>query len=100
MSTQGLNPMKTRRFSDAEIEAILHEAESRPVGDVCRAHKITGRQFYQWKVERAARGSSSTSDLQSLEEQNERLRKLLAATLEERSVLRSAVAALDPRGKG
>lgn len=42
--------MKTSRFSDAQIIAILKQAESgSPVPELCREHGISSATFYKWR---------------------------------------------------
>ncbi len=43
--------MKRSRFSEAQIVAVLKEAEvGRPVAEVCRKHGISDANYYNWKA--------------------------------------------------
>ena len=43
--------MKTSRYTEAQIIAILREEEAgSPTADVCRRHGISGATFYKWKA--------------------------------------------------
>ena len=47
--------MKTSRFSDAQIIAILKQAESgSPVPELCREHGISSATFYKWRSKSVA----------------------------------------------
>jgi putative transposase len=44
-------PMKTSRFTDAQIMAILKQAEDGiPVAELCREHGMSDASFYKWRA--------------------------------------------------
>jgi putative transposase len=71
--------MKGTRYSEEQIVRILKEVErGKPVADVCREHGVSEQSVYRW---RAKYGDLEVSDLQrlkQLEEENRRLKKLVA----------------------
>lgn len=71
--------MKKKRFSEERIVGILKEAEgSQTVGAVCRAHGISEGTFYRWQKGYSGMGVPEVRRLRQLEEQNARLKKLMA----------------------
>ena len=76
--------MKRSRFSEEQIIAILREQEAgQRTADVCRRHWISDATFYKWKAKYGGLEVSEAKWLKSLEEENARLKKLLAeATLD------------------
>lgn len=71
--------MKTCRFSEEQIIRILKEQEggARTV-DVCRRHGIAESAFYKWKAKYGGMEVSDARRLKTLEEENRRLKSLLA----------------------
>jgi putative transposase len=71
--------MKTSKFSDSQIMAILKQAESgTPVPQVCREHNISNATFYKWRAKFGGMDASLMSRLRELEEENRRLKKMYA----------------------
>lgn len=72
--------MKQGQFSQAQIVAILHQAErgERPIRDLCREHGITETTFYRWRKLYGGMSVSETHRLKELEKENTRLKRLLA----------------------
>ncbi|PJG58495.1 transposase, partial [Aeromonas cavernicola] len=71
--------MKTSRFSDAQIIAILKQAESgSPVPELCREHGISSATFYKWRSKFGGMDASLMARLKELEEENCRLKKMYA----------------------
>jgi len=72
--------VRTSRFSEAQIVAILREAEKGElaVKDVCRVHGITESAFYRWRKRYGALEVSEVRHLRELEAENSRLKRLLA----------------------
>ena len=71
--------MKGKKFSEAQIIGILREAETaKNVRDVCRKHKIVEQTYYRWRTKYQGMTVSETKRLKSLEEENRRLKKLVA----------------------
>jgi len=81
--------MKRSRFSDEQIIRILKEQESGVVtGDVCRRHGISEAKFYKWKAKFGGLEVSEAKRLRTLEEENGKLKKLLAEAMLDIAVLK------------
>jgi len=71
--------MRKNRFSGEQIIAILREQEAgRPTAEVCRKHGISDATFYKWKSKYGGMEVSDAKRLKALEDENRRLKKLLA----------------------
>jgi len=65
-----------KRFSEEQIAFALRQAESGiPVGEICRKMGITEQTFYRWKKKY---GGLGVSELKQLEEENRKLKQLVA----------------------
>jgi len=71
--------MKRSRFNEEQIIAVLREAESgTPVKDLCRRAGISTVTFYKWKSKFEGMEISEMRRLRLLEEENARLKKIVA----------------------
>ena len=82
--------MRKSRFSEEQIIGVLKEHQAGlPVADLCRKHGISEATFYNWRSRYGGMEVSDAKRLKALEEENRKLKKLLAesvldvATLEE-----------------
>ncbi|KJV09991.1 transposase [Elstera litoralis] len=74
--------MKRSRFSEEQIIGILKEQEAAAVtADVCRRHGISNATFYKWKAKYGGLEVSEARRLKALEDENARLKKLLAESM-------------------
>lgn len=81
--------MKRSRFSEEQIIAILKEQEAGvATADVCRRHGIADATFYRWKAKYGGLEVSEAKRLKSLEDENARLKKLLAEAMLDVAVLK------------
>ena len=71
--------MKRRRFSDEQIIGILKEHEvGVAVADLCRKHGVSDTSVYKWKAKFGGMELSEAKRLRALEDENARLKRLLA----------------------
>ena len=71
--------MKWSRFSEEQIIAVSKEQEAgMPTADVCRRHGISSATFEKWKSKYGGLEVSETRRLRQLEQENARLKRLLA----------------------
>lgn len=71
--------MKKSNFSEEQISYALQQAEhGTPVKEVIRKMGITEQTFYRWKKKYAGLGTSELRRLKQLEEENRRLKRLVA----------------------
>ena len=85
--------MKTSRFSDAQIIAILKQAESvSPVPELCCEHGISSATFYKWRSKFGGMDASLMARLKELEEENRRLKKMYAEERLKAEIIAEAMA--------
>jgi putative transposase len=81
--------MKRSRFNEEQIISILKEQEAgMATAEVCRRHGISSATFYKWKSKFGGLDVSEARRLRSLEEENSRLKKLLAEAMLDNAVLK------------
>jgi len=69
--------MKTARYSDSQILAILKQAEAgAPVRALCREHGMSGATFYKWRAIYGGMDASLMKRMKELEDENRRLKKV------------------------
>jgi putative transposase len=85
--------MKTSRFTDSQIIAVLKEAEAgMPVPELCRTHGISSATFYKWRSKFGGMDVSMVARMKELEEENRRLKKMYADAQLSADLLREALA--------
>lgn len=81
--------MKRSRFSEEQIIAVLKEQEAgMSTVDVCRRHGINSATVYKWKSRHGGLVVSKARRLRQLEQENERLKKLLADSMLDNAMLK------------
>ena len=71
--------MKKSRFSEQQIAFVLRQAEEgTPIAEVCRKAGISEASFYAWCKKYGGLLPSEMKRLKQLEEENHRLRRLVA----------------------
>lgn len=81
-----------KRFSEEQIIRILkeHEAGER-TADICRRHGIAAGTFYKWKAKYGGMDVADARRLKALEDENRRLKKLLAEAELDKSMLKDTL---------
>lgn len=81
--------MKRSRFTEEQIIGILKEQEAgAKTADVCRRHGVSEATFYKWKAKFGGLEVSDAKRLKALEDENTRLKKLLAESLLDNAILK------------
>lgn len=84
--------MKKSRFSEEQIIGILKEHQAGiVVAEICRKHGISDATFYTWRSKYGGLEVSDARRLKSLEEENRKLKKLLAESMLDVATLREAL---------
>ena len=80
--------MKKKRFSVEQIVAVLKQAElGMPVADLIRHVGISEQTFYRWKKQYAGLQSNQVRELKQLQDENVRLKKLVAELSLDKAIL-------------
>ena len=81
--------MRKSRFSEEQIISILAEQErGMSTSEVCRRHGMSSATFYKWKAKFGGMDVSDARRLKTLETENARLKKLLADSMLDNSILK------------
>ena len=81
--------MKRKRFSEEQIIAILREHEAgAKTGDLARTHGVSEATLYNWKAKYGGLDVSEAKRLKGLEDENRKLKKLLAESMLDNAALK------------
>lgn len=81
--------MKKSRFSEEQVIGILREQEAGlKTSEVCRKHGISPPTFYAWKAKYGGMSVPDARRLKQLEDENAKLKKLLAEAILDNAVLK------------
>lgn len=84
--------MKKSRFSEEQIIAVLKEHQAGVgVADICRKHGISDATFYNWRSRYGGMEVSDARRLKALDDENRKLKKLLAESMLDVATLREAL---------
>jgi len=85
--------MRGSRFKEEQVIAILREQEAgAATAEVCRKHGISSATFYKWKAKYGGLEVSDARRLKALDEENRRLKKLLAEAMLDNAMLKDIAA--------
>ncbi len=86
--------MKTSAFTEEQIVQILREAETgeQTIASVCRIHGIAENTFYKWRKKYGGVDVAAVKRLRELEQENTRLKRLLAERDLEVDVMKEVLA--------
>ena len=80
--------MKRKRFSVEQIVAVVKQAElGMPVAEIVRHVGISEQTFYRWKKQYAGLQSDQVRELKQLQDENVRLKKLVAELILDKAIL-------------
>jgi putative transposase len=84
--------VKKKRFTEAQIIGFLKEAEAGvAVKELCRKHGFSDASFYTWRAKYGGLEVAEAKRLKGLEQENARLKKLLAEAMLDREALEAAL---------
>jgi len=81
-----------KRFTDTQVLGFLKEAEAGiPVRELCRKYGFSDASFYTWRSKYGGMEASDMRRMKDLEQENSRLKKLLADTMLDKEALEVAL---------
>ena len=85
--------MKRKRFTEEQIIGVLREHEAgMKAADLARKHGISEATLFNWKAKLGGMDVSDARRLKALEEENSKLKKLLADTMLDNTALKELLA--------
>jgi len=85
--------MKRSRFTEEQIASAVRQAESGvPVAEICRRLGVSEVSFYRWKKRFAGMGITELRKLRQLEEENRKLKALVADLTLDKHMLQEVIA--------
>jgi len=85
--------IKPSRFTEEQIIGVLREHDAgAKTADVCRNHGISSATFYKWKAKYGGLEVSDAKRLRALEDENAKLKKLLAEAELHKAMLKEIAA--------
>jgi len=87
---------RRKRYSPEQIIRKLRDAEAmlaagKTIGEVCQALEISEATFHRWRNQYGGMKAEEAKRLKELEEENRRLKKLLAEAELDKAILREAL---------
>ena len=85
--------MKTSRYTDSQILAILKQADAgTPVPQLCREHGMSSATFCKWRSKYGGMDASLMARMKELEDENRRLKKMYAEERLKAEIIQEALA--------
>ena len=85
--------MKRSKFTEEQVIGILREHEAgAKTAELCRKHGVSSATFYAWKAKFGGMEVSDAKRLKALEDENARLKRLLAETMLDNTALKDLLA--------
>ena len=86
--------MKRKRFTEEQIIGVLREQEAgAKTGDLARKHGVSEATLYNWKAKFGGMDVSDAKRLKALEDENSRLKKIVADLTLDREMLQDVIVA-------
>ena len=70
--------MRKTRFSEEQMVTILREADEKPVPEVAKKHGVSAQTIYAWRKHFGSLEATDVKRLRQLEQENSRLKKMVA----------------------
>jgi putative transposase len=84
--------MKRSRFTEAQVLAVLKEADAgRSVAEICRKHGISDQTYYNWKAKYGGASLSELKRLRELEAENAKLKRMYAELALENEAIKAVL---------
>lgn len=84
--------MKNGRYSDAQIMAVLKQAEGGvPVSELCRELGMSSPSFYKWRAKFGGMDASLMSEMKDMAKENRRLKRMYAEMSMQNDLLEEAL---------
>jgi putative transposase len=81
--------MRKSRFSETQIISMIKEQEAgMPTAEVCRKYGLSPNTFYKFKSRYGGMSASDAVKLRALEDENAKLKRLLAEAMLDNAVLK------------
>jgi putative transposase len=84
--------VRKSRFSEENMVQILREADRTPIGEVAKQHGISEQTIYNWRRHFGSMDSADVKRLREIEQENARLKKMVADRDSEIDVMKEIAA--------
>jgi putative transposase len=85
--------MKARQWSEERIIGLLQQADKgeTTIAELCRAQGVSQNSFYKWRQKYGGLQVNEARRLRELEQENSRLKKLVAETMLDNAILKEVL---------